>query len=275
MTFDYVSDIHIDFIFRNLENITEKRIRISFDSVFKTKKSDYLLVAGDSAQNPKLAIKFFDMVAKMYDYKHIFDVGGNHLLYITSRSELKRYGSSLNKLKYYKENAGDKLTVLDGDVVEIEGVKIGGAMGWYDTAYNDIIYQHSVNEPDIFTHWHRTLNDSRYITDLKHDYLQLTNSELDKVKKVLTQRPDVMITHVSPLCTGENFVEYPGNRTNTFYCFDGQDLVEQYSPTVWIFGHQHKSCDYMYKDTALFVNAHGYPDERKNPQLKTFIIRRN
>ena len=71
MIIDYISDLHIDTWNITIETFIEK--------VFKNKKSDYLIIAGDTSsfiENIKELLKKLSPL-----YKSIFIVMGNHDLY--------------------------------------------------------------------------------------------------------------------------------------------------------------------------------------------------
>lgn len=275
MKFDYISDLHVNFHFSKPDRVKPATIHQVYDSVFESKQSDYLLVAGDTAQNPKLACAVLNAIADTYGYKHVYDVAGNHLLYITSTSEKKRYDSSYSKIQFYKDTCvGTKVTILDGDIVDVEGITIGGAMGWYDTSYDDKIFtKHMYGDTNsIYNHWRRTMNDSRYIDRLAGDYKELTHRELTKVEAVLKKRPNIMITHMCPICAEPTELQYKQNRTNTFYMFDGEEYIDQYKPKFWVYGHMHTANIRKVYDTTLVINAHGYPNEGLNCQVKTLEI---
>ena len=281
MKVDYISDLHVDHTFVKVEGVNERGIRRVYDDVFRTKDSDILIIAGDTANSVVIGAEFIKQATELYGYKRVFVVTGNHEMYMTSQSQDSRYKTSYNKLKVFKDSfkGCPHISVLDGEVEEYKGIVFGGAMGWYDTSYDDNVYQkmphmYSMKSTiPINKYWQQVMNDSRFIKPITGDYRDISTIERAKVVKAITTGPDVMITHICPI-TSDSMVhsQYKGTRDNTFYMFDGEELVEEYKPKFWIYGHQHISMSTKAYDTELLINPHGYPNENRRPQVKTFEI---
>lgn len=273
MTLDYISDLHIAFLYAKETRLSTHGIQHHFAKTFSTKSSDYLLVAGDISEYPDRTFEFLKLLKDTFGYKKIIFVFGNHDLWLTSRNLQNTFNfDSDNKMSYVKNwlmrnNPDQDIVLLDGDVIEIEGVKIGGAMGWYDTVYDTEVIQPYISpysglNREIYSTWASCMNDYKFIFPIRPTYEQMTTSEHAKVRKVLGQNPDVVLTHINPLI-GDQYVHpmYKGDRTNTFYQMDFRKEIEEYKPKFWVFGHQHKKAEYTYGDTKLFLNPYGYPSE--------------
>lgn len=278
MTFDYISDIHINFIF-GIKEPNERKVKLWFDDVFENRKSDTLIIPGDICESIPHTFKFFELIQNIYGYKTIIYVYGNHDYWIITGNHKKKYKSSANKIemskeycKKYNENNTNKIYLLDGDSVEIDGIIIAGAMGWYDTTYfykNRGMY--SVQDPYQF--WQSYSNDQRYIVPRKGDFEELSKIEFIKVQKAINVNPDIMITHICPI-TSDRVVyeEYKGDLGNTFYMFDGEELIYDYSPKYWLYGHMHGQNEIQVGNTMLIRNAHGYPHENVPHNVESFVI---
>jgi predicted phosphohydrolase len=278
MTFDYISDLHINFIFGEKEP-NERKIKLWFDKVFENKSSNTLLVPGDISESIPHTFTFFKLIQEIYGYKNIVFTFGNHDYWIISGKQKSKYKTSPNKIeiaknlskKYNREN-NNKIYLLDGDCIEIEGVKIGGAMGWYDTSY---FYKtrgmYSIQDPYAF--WKTYSNDQRYIVPMKNDFQRITKVELNKVNNAIIQKPDIMMTHICPIISDRVvFEQYKSNLGNTFYMFNGEELIYEYSPKYWIYGHMHGQHKLQVGNTILVRNAHGYPSEKLKQEIRTIII---
>jgi predicted phosphodiesterase len=284
MTFDYISDLHINFLFSAETTLSERAIAHNFNKVFATKSSDYLLVAGDISEYPDRAFEFLKMIIKVYKYKKIFWVFGNHDLWLPSKKLQQTFNlDSMNKINYVKNwlMGNDKeqdVILLDGDVVEVEGVKLGGTMGWYDTVYDTECIQPFISPESGLTKklhefWSMCMNDYRYILPTRHNYTWLTKLEHDKVRRVLEQSPDVVMTHICPVI-GDEYVKstHAGDRVNTFYQMDFRKEILSTKPKFWVYGHQHNTAEYTYGDTQLLLNPHGYPLEALGCKVKSFTV---
>ncbi len=70
---------------------------------------------------------------------------------------------------------------------------------------------------------------------------------------------NVVITHFAPCfrCV-ENTPDKQG-LMRAYYVADCDDLVEQYQPDLWLYGHVHYAADFTHHGTRFVNNAHGYP----------------
>lgn len=273
MKFDYISDLHIDFLYSSETRLSQHAVKHHFTKTFSTKSSDYLLVAGDISEYPDRGFEFLKVLKDTFGYKKIIFVFGNHDLWLTSRNLQNAFNfDSENKLSYVKtwlmrKDTEKDIILLDGDVIELEGIKIGGAMGWYDTMYDVEVIQPYISPysgltRDVYDAWSHAMNDYKYILPIKPTYKHITDREHTKIRKVLAQNPDIMLTHICPVI-GDEYVApiYRGDRDNTFYQMDFRKEILEYKPKAWVYGHQHKKAEYTYGDTKLCLNPYGYPSE--------------
>jgi hypothetical protein len=77
------------------------------------------------------------MIAQRKIYKKIFVTFGNHDMYLVSNAQRSKYQISWNKVKDLKQicECIDTVEFLDGNIIEVDGIKIGGAGMWYDMSY--------------------------------------------------------------------------------------------------------------------------------------------
>lgn len=128
MIIDYISDIHIDFWLD--KNIAKEEYLDSylFKEVFKTKKGEILLIAGDLGHNNEQSIDFLELLINVHGYKHIFVVFGNHDYYLLNAEYGRFNKNSFNRIEAFKQLAtkSQNITLLDGDIVTYKDIKIGG-----------------------------------------------------------------------------------------------------------------------------------------------------
>ncbi len=257
--------LHLDF-YTQKGYISGALVSIFDRLLDKNKDVEVLIIAGDvSHYNTDISI--IEQIGKDYNYKKIFMVIGNHDLYLTSNNQKNKYHrDSKNREQEwydYKDPEG-VVNILNGDIIEYKGVKFGGCMGWYDMSYNT----NSMYGTDNITLWNQTMNDSRLIYKMGDPY-DIFAQERPKIESIL--KADVIITHISPLCSGIAFQEqYRGQKSNMFYCFDGREYLDQTDAKYYIYGHSHGHFEYEAYGVKCIMNALGYPNERTNVK-KTII----
>jgi hypothetical protein len=193
-----------------------------------------------------------------------------------SKSQKEKYEHNgfnrLIELKEYLEKY-ENIHLLDGNVIEYNGVMFGGSMSWYDGSYH--IFQEAVKFNQISNpveYWKQLMNDSTMIR--LNDFYELAKVEYEKIEKLLTNDVvDVMLTHINPV-NNQRFQSpmFRNDLTTAFYCFDGIDLIKIYKPKFWIYGHQHYRNEYEIFNTKCLINAFGYPHESYDFKIKTFEI---
>lgn len=262
MTSGLLSDTHADFYISVESTINQRRLSAMMDKYLKGISLDVLLMPGDIGHYNRQSIDFLKAILDHYDVGQIVATIGNHELYLLSKSARSNYVTSLRKIDSYKELLSNvpNVTLLDGDVTTISGIRIGGTCGWYDDSYYRLLSPGPYS-PDIHSLWRNYSNDSLQIYPRLH-YYETMSQELDKVKSVLEQGVDIMLTHICPV--SDPSIPDPKHKddlSTTFYCFDGAHLIEKYSPKVWVYGHMHSPHSTTVHSTILARNPMGYPGE--------------
>ena len=278
MKIDILSDLHLDQYFPH-DNIVEDAISSIFTPIFTnnstTKPNDILIIAGDIGHFNKQNIEVLKIFRKLY-YKNIVCVLGNHDYYLLDNKIKNQYkNNSFSRVKQMREliNNEDGLYCLDGDVVEIDGVKFGGCDGWYSNAY---MKEYFPNKSDKFvlSVWKHTINDY-YNTSKIEDFMEMYKIEERKIEKVY-QKCDVMITHINPSYKHEHINKaYYNDEVNTFFTFYGHKYLKNGTMKYWVFGHTHDAIEYEIEDVQFLCNPLGYPNEseyRDKINMKSFEI---
>jgi metallophosphoesterase superfamily enzyme len=254
MTIDIISDLHFDL---HLKNDNDEEAIKFLDAVFSDVAGDVLIIAGDIGHDNQQNKKLIELI-KNRNYKHIICVLGNHDYYLMPG--YKEYKNSFERAAEMKEmlNSIDGVYCLDGDVIEIEGVKFGGAMGWYDGTYYNRFQ--TIYSKDVVSHWKQVMNDSKYIKGID-DFYDMLIQERPKIEAVYKEC-DVMITHINPSIEYENIAYAKRNESITaFYCFDGDAYLENTTDKYWVFGHIHQCYDYEKYGVKVLSNPLGYPEQ--------------
>jgi len=273
MTVDILSDLHIDFYFRSSSHTDRELIEEFYSDIFPENTGDALIVAGDIGHYNDQNINILKIIKEIFDYKNIICVLGNHDYYLTSGQSRYDYANlSMNRVKEMRAliNAEDGMHCLDGDVIEIAGIKIGGCDSWYDGEY---IKKHfadkeiwcGMNDKYINILWERIMADAEYVKGLSWmEYAEEEKSKIEKIYKDI----DIMITHVNPsLCKEHTSKRFRDCESTGFFTFDGTKFFKEGSMRYWIFGHTHDQTEFEMEGVKCICNPMGYPSENNYGEL--------
>lgn len=271
MKVDILSDTHFDSWF-GFKEMPDKESIIGFWRTLKP-KGNYLIVAGDLGHNIVQNIHILKVLKEVF-YKEIIITLGNHDCYLVGFKLFQSIDSKIkNSLKRYKESG---IIVLDGTVVEIEGVKLGGAMGWYNNAYvvknrTHLLGVHHINQLNTTNAFLQNLWHSH--PDCKGTGMEyfdaLFEEEYAKLKAV-HQSCDVMVSHFNPSANMEFQTKgWEKDPTTSFFCFDGEELAIKTSAKVWIYGHTHEHKMYIWHNKKFVTSALGYKGEHYKGKITT------
>ncbi len=269
-----LSDLHLEMHFRSSRQTTGE-IKAFFDPIFKPggiEPADVLVIAGDLGHYNSGNLWIIEFLKGHY-FKHVICVLGNHDYYLIHRLQQLDYNmNSFERVQEMRDqlNAIDGVYCLNGNVVEIEGVRFGGCDSWYDGQY----LLKNLNPKGIYTIgrprelWNYTMNDATYIQGIKR-FDEIWEIEKPKIEAVY-QACDVMITHVMPSIDPEHIPEkvYREDNSTCFFTFDGEEFVKNTSAKVWIYGHTHTPNDYEWHGVRMICNQLGYPGEIKDVREK-------
>lgn len=273
MKISILSDLHLD-SHLPVFGLTETIVRELFDPIFKT-PADVLVIAGDLGHYNDQTFLVIKMLREIY-FKHIVCVLGNHDYYLINRIMRDDFEeSSLSRIQDLRGrlNSMDGVHCLDGNVIEINGVRFGGCDSWYDGQY----WLKNLNPHYVYTMhhvrelWKHTMNDYNLIQWIK-EFDEIWEIEKPKIEAVY-QQCDVMITHVMP-STDPNHVSgiYRKDKMTSFFCFDGKKYLKETSAKIWIYGHNHTNQDVEIHGVRMLANQMGYRGEARNGKVEEKII---
>lgn len=263
--FNYLSDIHINYYYQyptkkeEILNFFKKILLNSFDD-----KSEILIVAGDLGEDNELTVLLLEALNELY--KYVIFVIGNHDLYIKNRIQEDDYeNNSFNKIKELKSKVSDYKNIffLDGGILSINGIKIGGTMGWYDGSY---IYRYknnyyTMNDKLINKSWQGFI-DWKYIKGIK-DFKHLHKLEEPKILE-LVKEVNIMITHILPSNNANHinkiYLREPLESMTPFFCFN---FLEKFTDKInndlkfWIYGHSHSGLNFDFNNIKVLNNCLG------------------
>ena len=273
---DILSDLHIDFYFKKDIPITKEDVKKLYDPIFGGIASDVLIVAGDIGHYNEQNIKVLQFIQELY-YGYIVCVLGNHDYYLSSKAMNEQYQDSFHRAKELKDelNSSNNIYCLDGNIIEIEGIKFGGAMGWYSDAYLKAYYPlRHFSQKSNNTMWKTISQDSMFIKGIEN-FDDLYHIEYPKLLEVY-EKCDIMITHINPSFLDKHLdLRFTSSQSNTFFTFNGHNLLDKGSMKYWVFGHTHTKIEYEFEDVKCICNPLGYPGEsnyREWCSIKTIEI---
>jgi len=271
MIIDILSDLHVDFYFKN--SVTHDAIKSLYAPIFtdfgEREVGDVLIVAGDIGHYNEQSVLVLKMIREVFGYSDIICVLGNHDYYLLNNASRQKYSnSSLLRVEELRNliNEETGLHCLDGNSIEIEGIRFAGCDGWYDGAYikkhfKDKCILWNVEKDDTYINslWKHTMADAHYIFGI--NWQEYANSEREKIEKIYKD-VDVMITHINPSIEKEHTgFPFKEEETTGFFTFDGTKYLKNGSMKYWIYGHTHAAAEHVIDSVHCICNPMGYPNE--------------
>ena len=259
MKIDILSDLHIDFYFKN--NPNKDSIYTLYKNTLGT--GDILIVAGDLGHYNIQNLHVLRLIKEVFKYKYIICVLGNHDYYLVDYSNKTNYKqNSLNRIQEMRNliNKEEGMYCLDGNIVEINGVKFGGCDSWYDGEYTLRYFSKKFLSNSYLSLLYRmTMADADYVYGIK--WLKYAKEQKKKIEDIYKEA-NVMITHVNPSIEKEHQnKKYQNEDITGFFTFDGSHFLKNGSMKFWIFGHTHERIEYETLGVKCLCNPMGYPNE--------------
>jgi Icc-related predicted phosphoesterase len=271
MFIDYISDLHENIHLRNV--LTGSDLYYSFiDDLFHDTFiiGTALIIAGDMSESNERTLDLIKAIKERKSYTYIIYVPGNHDLYLHDRTYKKSIDKYNDLVKDINNLNHLGIYCLDGNIIELDGIKFGGAMGWYDDAYLKIRYPYTNSFKNFFNRFYKEyMRDSIMIPEKLYDLISWQRKKIESIYL----ESDVLISHVNPINQDFGLSEkYQNQDGNTFFCFDGSEFIEKTNAKHWVFGHTHEPIELNYKGIEFHCNPYGYPHEiyQKESFVKQF-----
>lgn len=248
MQFDLVSDLHVDF----WDDETNR-------DWLSHKKSDILVVAGDTSDNPGITFDFLNELCQ--HYKTVMYVDGNH----EHQKNLDRVFKS--DLQFRKDSLAfcDAFYLPTKDVI-IDDVAFVGANGWWSFDFG----VPNMPKEDCVRHYQEvtgftnaSLDEQKSIAHRDADYLYDKIASLSGNPKI---KSIIIVTHTLPHRSCISWNEYPPDKHFTgLYGNTRHEEVLDYNHKNklghWIFGHNHDQKNLVHGSTRLISNPRGRPSD--------------
>lgn len=280
-TVDIISDLHLDFWVGPITSKSYKTLKDFLFRLLPENPSKVLIIAGDIGHYNHQNAEAFKIFREVYD--HVCWVHGNHDMYLVTHSMRKKYKNSsqyrLNNL-IELSNRIENVHYLDGNYVEIDGVKIGGACGWYDYSYGIENFNYIYTKEMIHNHWKEFMNDWKLIKwedstgPVIFNPLKYAEEQNKKFASLVENDCDVFVSHIGP-CHGRLEYEYRVLSTS-FYYFDGEEYLYNLDESkTWVYGHTHSTYEYQHSmGCNMITNPLGYPmgSRESNNKIRSINI---
>lgn len=263
MKIDILSDVHFDNYFYGKYK-QDDVVKFYSQIIDLNNTGDVLIIAGDLGHNNEQNIKMLKILKEYYNY--IICVLGNHDYYLMGKTNKKLFKNSFERVENMREliNSKDGIFCLNGNIIEIEGIKFGGCDGWYNDGFLKVNYPNekfpvkSTNQM-----WNNCTPDAKFIFGVEN-FDDIFKVEKEKIEAIYKEC-DVMITHINPSAKKDNInIRFQNNPSSTFFCFDGEKYLKNGNMKYWIFGHTHEELEYIEHNVQCICNPLGYFNESGN-----------
>lgn len=210
-----------------------------------------LVLAGDIDVGKRTAHYAVELAER---FAHVIWVNGNHEYY---KENLGRLQSKMKEIIKDVPN----VHFLDGESVTLDGIHFIGATLWTDLDKGNPILRFDAEN---------TMNDCKKIrwgtqyrkfksTAWISAHLADKQKLVDELRAAQGQdyRARVVITHHLPSWAAIHS-QFRGNKLNGCYAANLDEVINEFQPDYWFFGHQHNSTHLAYGDTQLISNPRGY-----------------
>lgn len=228
MNIKLLSDLHFEFG-------TKVKDRIAYNG------EDVLVLAGDIAVGHKAVLQALD---------YFLDLGFPDIVYVPGNHEY--YKQSIDYFdKAIEDNAPPHVHFLNPGTVKIKDTVFTGATLWTNFR----------NDPLSEMIARRTVNDFRYIRNFTtHTCKELFYKHWGFIKN---NPADVVVTHFLPTPYAIHG-DYAGEPTNAYFANELSQYIYDLNPTLWMFGHTHRSVNKWINQTQLLANPYGYEGYGQN-----------
>jgi Icc-related predicted phosphoesterase len=187
--------------------------------------------------------------------------------------------------EYYKESLtvaagimrgaarGSKVRVLDMDEFAWNGVRFLGLTLWTDYSLFGRKRRTGVmKRADLFLNDHRLINWPYGFTP-GHALERHTQGRAWLEAKLADgwNGPTVVITHHAPSLLGTD-TRFHSDLLTAAFVSNLEDVIQHFSPPLWVHGHTHHCIQYMIGSTRVVSNQKGYPHEPATGQFDPSLV---
>jgi putative phosphoesterase len=228
-------------------------IEYALVKVLNEEKTDYLIIAGDIADDYKKSLEILYFLEKNTKTKILF-VPGNHDLW-NKENGIENTNEIYLKLKDFKGN-------LSNGPVIIGDWAIVGDVGWYD--YSFAHERYSLEQLSVGNDFNKHWKDKKYINWQKDD-ISMTNWFKEKLAKQINDLKNKKIILVTHVVTHENFTVKNQEMWEYFNAYLGtkhyDELYKKENVKYVIIGHVHYRKNILQDETLFICNCLNYRNQ--------------
>lgn len=217
--------------------------------------TDVIVLAGDIGVG-NLSTEIVLDLSDKYPRSHIVWVAGNHEFYNHNiDSQIEKYRSACSK--------NDRVHFLENSSVEIHSVRFLGCTLWTDfSILSDSersmhIADRGVNDFSLI----RTRDEDRFRPQDSAEFFKISSTYLEAELSISNSNKTVVVSHFPPGLKTHN-KKYSLDGLAAYFQANVDHIINQYQPSLWIYGHNHCSDDFRIGNTRLVSNQLGYPSEQ-------------
>jgi predicted phosphohydrolase len=234
MDFQFCSDLHLEFG-ENREWLRKQPLKPA---------ADLLILAGDLVclSNIELAGWFLDWVSE--NFKETYWVPGNH----------EYYHSSISNSPILHQRVRPNVHLVDNISIDF-----GDVAAHFTTLWTDIPYTFARRVERQLSDFHVIKAGDEQLTAAHINALHAQSKKylIDALSRFQSKKQLVVSHHVP---TYTNYPEqYTGSVLNSAFAVEMKDLIEEFKPVTWIYGHSHINvAPFKINTTELLTNQLGY-----------------
>lgn len=248
MKISILSDIHVDEQFIESDPIEDALVK-----VLNEEKPNYLIIAGDIANDYRKSLEILYLLEKKTETKILF-VPGNHDLW-NKENDKENTNEIYLELKKFKGNLSNGPAII-GDWA------IVGDVGWYDYSFADERY--SLEQLSVGNDFNRNWKDKKYINWEKDD-ISVTKWFKEKLNQQIDDLKDKNIILVTHVVTHEIFTVKNREMWKYFNAYLGtknyDELYKKENVKYVIMGHVHYRKKVMIDEKLFICNCLNYRDQ--------------
>lgn len=231
-----VSDLHFEF-YSSFFTVKE-----FISSLRKESSANIIVLAGDIATKT-----WINSILEIFseNWEHVIFVCGNH----------EYYGSSFREIHDLLSSVPENVHILNDSSFEIDNFRFLGSTLWFE-------YKERSFDDRYMNDFHRIINISNEVGKIHENTVEYLKNSI--------QQNDIVITHHLP-CFESVDPRYKDHHLTKYFYSPMEDIIVNTQPQLWIHGHTHSSCDYMFHKTRIVCNPFGYVGYTKNDSFSKIL----
>ncbi len=231
-----------------------------------SKDADMLIFAGDVATTPGKVHEMFTNVRSSNEQAPIIYVLGNHEYYDNIFPDSRKgYKHAVKKI--------NNAFLLENEEIVINTISILGCTLWTDYDSQRCVAQavFGLNDFDLIT----AVEGNKFRKVMPEDFINAHFESRKWLEKKLKKNKKngiktIVVTHHMPSFSLISS-QFKGSPLNGAFAVDLDNLIAEYEPMLWVYGHTHSFKDVNLGNTRCVCNAYGYRGEQTHYKEKYLV----